>query len=176
MSWLDVKKELLYMASAFNRPLSDQVLKWYIDILANKNPDDIIKALRRWAIETKRPEMPTPGQILSLIDPKINFDNEATEAAARIIQAIARFGYSNPLEAKNFIGELGWRVVERYGGWGHLCGKMGTEINEGVFIAHAKALAKVTLERESMGIDDQPPKLGASDPRLKELVSKIKKP
>lgn len=95
--------------------------------------------------------------LVGLIRQKVlgNEKDEALEAANRILQAMSNFGWTNPEAAREFIGELGWRVVQREGGWLALCERT---INDDLPILKAqwRELAAATMRREQSGITDAP--------------------
>lgn len=49
-------------------------------------------------------------------------DNQiGQDIATKIETAISRFGYTNEKRAEEFLGPLGWAVVEKLGGWARVC-------------------------------------------------------
>lgn len=123
----------------------------------------------RWAYETYRRNVkhksdPLPAQIRELIEPSIESDEAvATEAVARVITSVSKFGYNRGGDARQFIGELGWRIVEFQGGWGHLCRSLGDSIEITTAQAQWKKLALSTLERARNGTLEKPPQIPKSN-------------
>lgn len=83
--------------------------------------------------------------------------DEALEAANRIVEALHRFGWTNPDKAKEYVGELAWRVVEREGGWKNICKVESDDL--GILKAQWRELAAATLRRGASGHDSIAPKL-----------------
>jgi hypothetical protein len=49
------------------------------------------------------------------------------QLAEKCWSAISRFGYPNPDLAKKFVGPIGWKMIERQGGWVSFCASAGDE-------------------------------------------------
>lgn len=65
---------------------------------------------------------PSVSEFRSFAKPKEATSQEnAVEVADRIAGAISAHGYTNPQIARQAIGELGWLLVERLGGWREVC-------------------------------------------------------
>ena len=173
MSLKDIKIELIGMAGAFGANLNEATLAWYERAFQGNDPQRVLAALRVYAKTTKIQKMPTPAQILEIINPTINTAGQAREAAARLIQAVRKFGYTNPDGAQAFVGPLGWRVVERLGGWTYICENLGTRLAQDTFYAQARDLAMATVERASMGIDNEAPQINNAP--LKEVLNSMVK-
>lgn len=103
-----------------------------------------------------REPFPSVRSIVELIMPSTNDEFEAIEAAARIIQSVSKFGYSGASEARKFMGELGWRIVERFGGWMTVCETMNSD-NIGILHAQFRQLAKSQIHRAKVGMDNIAP-------------------
>lgn len=103
-----------------------------------------------------RTPFPSVKTIKGKIILEANPEAEAIEAAARIVQAVNRIGYTNPDAAKEFIGELGWRAVTRFGGWLAVCETMTPE-NVTTMQAQFRQLSKATLSRVEYGLEEFAP-------------------
>lgn len=67
-------------------------------------------------------EWPAPATIKRLCLGCNKSDEEiGQDIASRIEGAIYKFGYTSPERAKEYIGDLGWHVVEQFGGWPRIC-------------------------------------------------------
>jgi hypothetical protein len=175
-SWQDVKRELVAMSTIFEKPINEFTLAWYCGAFEDLDPSKVADALKQYSRTTKFRQLPTPMQIREMLSPQMNPDNEAREAAARIVQAVGKYGYMSGLEAKQFVGALGWRVVERMGGWAFLCENLGDGLQQGTFMAQARDLAKATLERAALGYDQIAPTISTPQTnQIKELVQGITK-
>lgn len=52
---------------------------------------------------------------------ELSYEENARDACARIRESVSRFGHWNEDSAKNYIGDLGWEMVMRSGGWDVIC-------------------------------------------------------
>ncbi len=66
---------------------------------------------------------PAPEQIKRLcMTGELKSDEEiGQEISSRLESAISRFGYTSPDSAKEYLGQLGWKLVENLGGWVRVC-------------------------------------------------------
>lgn len=84
---------------------------------------------------------------------------EAQNVADRIITAINKYSYTMPKEARQFIGELGWRVVhECYGNWHNLSCDLKVDQVE-MTRSHLRDSAFALIGRMKRGVADIPPSL-----------------
>ena len=128
--------------------LTVPVISMYIDDFegAGLTMSEAIQGYKLYRQNPKNVFFPIPAKIIELMRPVVSDETLAREAAARIQEAIVRCGYTNPEAAKNYIGEVGWNVVRRFGGWRYLCENHGLSINPLTFQAQARDLAKSHLE------------------------------
>jgi hypothetical protein len=159
MSPQEIKKEYLGMAGAFNIPIGEATLLWFYRSVDDLDPAKVVQAMRKYGRETKVQRLPTPAIIREMVEQKPNLEQEAIESSARLIQSLGKFGYMRGEEARVFMGELAWRCVERLGGWGSLCRRVGDSMDQGTFLAQVRELAKTTIARGIAGLDDTPPQL-----------------
>lgn len=140
----------------FGRQLERSVVALMVSDLEDLDFEKVISAYSIYRRDGKNSTFPLPGKIREMINPKQSKDGLANEAASRIRKAISDFGWCNSEEAKAFIGELGWAVVERSGGWQYVCENHGLDLNPLTFHAQARDLAKSIAESSELGIHDQP--------------------
>lgn len=129
-------------------------------------------ALQFLMLQTKRWEMPTPAALVAEIEKKPTRIAQANEVAARVIESVTRFGYSNPKEAETYVGQVGWMVVRRFGGWSHLCEIMGLKLDVGQARAQMRDLALSIMELGELDQLEKPPELPG--PKGESLSSAIK--
>ncbi|MGE3756901.1 MAG: hypothetical protein AB7H97_04055 [Pseudobdellovibrionaceae bacterium] len=105
------------------RVLPDTVVQMYAKDLADLPVDKCIDAYERWRRNPANKVFPRPAEIRELVNPEefVSVEAKAREIAARIVGAVPKFGWNNGKEARVFIGEEGWSVVQRQGGWSHVC-------------------------------------------------------
>jgi len=156
----------------YRQDIPKSVISMYIDDLidAGISFEDASSAYKTYRRNPKNSRFPIPANIIEIIRPQISPDAEATAASARIYQAISKFGYCNPMEAKVFIGSLGWSVVQRMGGWVRICESVGVDYDKSAFLAHAKAIAKAESEYSLAGLFNTAPAL-PHEKRSEGLIS-----
>lgn len=132
---------------AFDKTLDADVLKMQVEDLSDLDFEQIKKALENYRIDEKSTIWPRAGKIRALVNPVMSADAVANEAASLIREAISKFGWPNGSEARKFVGELGWAIVERSGGWSSLCENHGLSINPLTFHAQSRDLAKAIIEK-----------------------------
>lgn len=152
-------KALIVMTSAYyGQRLDDTVVEMYAEDLADLPLDAVRRALVEARRDPKQRTFPLPAVIRDKIQPFDNADADAKEAAGRIVAAVSRFGWNNVARAREYVGELGWAVVERQGGWETLCRTL-TEDNIGQMQAQWRDLALSVSKRAKLGILNEPPRL-----------------
>ncbi len=117
-----------------------------IDIIAESledlNVNDVVQSYKE-AFKTKGfSRLPNPADIRAMIQPSVDPKSAAKELAHRIHQAVSKFGYTGQSQAKEFVGEAGWTIVERFGGWIYICENLGVTLDVGIFLAQARELAE----------------------------------
>lgn len=78
-------------------------------------------ALEKIAQEIKNWQMPTPQQLIEKMESRPSKISLANEIAGKIFEAVDKFGWSNSQGAKSFVGDIGWKVVNSFGGWMTIC-------------------------------------------------------
>lgn len=121
----DLAKKLINIALFYgNYDLTKSAVIQYINILElfyNKSYIDYVNALNSYSAETSNKNFPAPSQLKQYLFPSSSSRQQAQEIAQRCFGAIRKFGYTKPVQAKEYIGELGWRLIERRGGWNSHC-------------------------------------------------------
>lgn len=132
---------ILSTATYYGRQIDKQVLTMMIDDLADLDFDMVCNSYANYRKTPKNKTFPLPSDIRELALP--NFSNESIgrDTSARIIAAIPHYGYNNGLLAKDYIGEFGWELVKRLGGWAFLCQNLGVSINNSALSAQIRELA-----------------------------------
>lgn len=150
----------------YGRELTDDVLAMQTHDLADLPFDAVAQAYANYRRNPKHRTAPLPADILEAVNPGkiINPEHDAIEASNRIVQAMSRYGWTNEERAQEFIGELGWMIVQREGGWRDLCQRT-TNDDLPILKAQWRELAKSLRSRAESGRLDQPPAL-VSDERI----------
>ncbi len=169
-----IAKMLIDMAKFYSYELEERQLEMYVGVLSQFPTEVVLQAGRDYVHNLKNTRFPIPPHsILSdQIAPASSVDL-AKEAAGRVIQAVAKFGWPNGRQAKEFIGELGWRGVERFGGWPTICEGLGTTISPDTFYAQLRDMCLSTLELNAAGINDQPVAIGNPGDRSMKVSTLI---
>ena len=152
-------KALIVATSAYyGQTLGDAVLGMYVEDLADLDFTqvvDTIKVLRR---DPKNRTFPIPAIIRDRIKPADLDEHEARDAASRIVTAVSSYGPYQYERAKAFIGELGWFVVKRQGGWTAVC-LMLTRENQSTLQAQWRDLAGSFAKLAKAGQLNQAPEM-----------------
>lgn len=143
----------------YGKTYDADVLSMMIDDLQDLPIIQIEAAFARYRRDPKNKFAPMPAQIRELIIPTPSDDTNAREAVSRIQEAVGKFGSWRGDEARPYVGELGWGIVKRMGGWGHLCENLGTTLDALTFQAQARELAKSHMELSRAGALGQAPAL-----------------
>lgn len=159
----DLKHRLSLMSKYYRSQLPDDVIVAYSNDLKDYPYKDVCLALNAYRKNPKNKFMPIPAMIIEIMDPTISDDGLAREAVARIQKAVRKFGHPNRIQAKEFIGEIGWSVVEKFGGWGFICENLGHRIDLNSFQAQAREVAKNEInygsEKLNLALNSNTPKL-----------------
>lgn len=72
------------------------------------------------------------------------------DASLKIIKSISKFGWPNHKDAKEFIGELGWAVVEAYGGWPNVCRMVNEPDKISIYQPQFQRAASMLIEKDNV--------------------------
>lgn len=148
-----VGEALAAMAQMYGRDLTRGALTLMLDTIEGLPSALILAALNSWVQESKLNRMPVPAEIIA----KVRGEPASREAlgreiASRIVGAVSKFGWPNGKEAREFIGEDGWVLVERSGGWSELCQGLGVTLDVQTFQAQARDLLTSHVEFKDKGV------------------------
>jgi hypothetical protein len=149
----------------YGKDIDLEVLTMMVDDLVDLPVTDVLKAYGDYRRDPKMKFFPMPSAIREMIQPTVSDDARAKEIASRVREAVSKFGWSNPVEAEVYVGSIGWTLVQRFGGWLHICENLGLNIPETTFLAQVRDLAKSQLELGKAGQLNNPAILehGAKD-------------
>ncbi len=134
--------------------LTKEQISTYISVLENhfkKDYNTLVGALENYSKDSKNKFFPAPANLTQYLNPEMSPDAQANEIASKIRQAISDIGYVSPSRAKLFIGESGWQVVQRSGGWQYLCENHGASLSPLTFYAQSRDTAKSIIENNKIG-------------------------
>jgi hypothetical protein len=160
------------VSNYYNQNLTINQLNAYSDDVKGIHPKLLKHAFELYRRDPANQFMPRPNQILKYINKESSPESAANEVVGRINYAISRFGYPSPEKAKEYIGELGWLLVERDGGWEEVCRNSDLK-TKGIRDAQLRDRALAIIERSSLGILNAPPRLPSINKMLsmKELLN-----
>lgn len=154
-----IRKLLLGLAEYFRFQItSRELLNAYVEDLEDLDLNALGVAIKRARRESKF--FPLPAVIREYILGSTK--DEAQEAAGKIVEAIHKFGWPNPDKARALIGELGWKVVEREGGWENLCKSIQDYSELGMRKAQWRELAGAIARRGGLHSVQNNPQLEGS--------------
>lgn len=168
-----VKQIILENAMYYDATMNDMRLNLFVEELKNCPVDKLEQAFALFRKEPGRRTLPMPADVLSKANPQETPNSKAIEAASRIIESVTRFGWTNADAAQHYIGSLGWRVVQGYGGWGQVCNLLNAD-NTSYYKQDFVKSAVASLEREVLGLTETPPTL--ESPEKLEKVKKLLEP
>lgn len=151
-------KACIALTFAYYHPgqaLSDAVLGLYAEDLADISEEDVVLAYQAYRRNPKNTRFPLPAAIRAIVNPEefISPEQKAAEVAARISGAIVNYGYNNAREAAEFIGPMGWDVVQKQGGWSYLCENHGTTISPSAFQAQVRNQLEAAFRNGVIAMD-----------------------
>lgn len=148
------------LAAHTGTDLNEMALTWYDEALSRFGYEKLCHLCKEFygELEPGKRNMPTIKQFLEKLghapsDPKAL----AKEVAGRIVSAVSKHGHPNLEAAKEYIGDVGWRVVEMQGGWAEVCDTL-TYNNKTTFQAQCRDLAQALMDKAKAGLPiDKPP-------------------
>jgi len=158
----EIKKGIILTASYYGRDIKLDVVNMMAEDLNDLPFEDVSSAFLSYRRNAKNKSFPLPAQIREIINPEVGSRAKANEVASRIRKGISDFGWCNGEKAREYIGELGWKVVIRSGGWQYLCENHGLELNPLTYQAQARDLVESTIEMAGIGFVDEP--IGLPEP------------
>lgn len=143
-----LKQMISIMSMYYGRKLDDPVITMYASDLEDLDFASVNEAMSKYRKDPKNRTMFVPAQIRQMVLPEdyITPEIQAREIAARICAAVPKYGYCNGPEARAFIGDIGWEVVQRQGGWSYICENLGVNINPSAFQAQLRDQLKGDIE------------------------------
>lgn len=149
-------KKLYIIANVCEHELKKDVAEVYAELLEPFGWHRIEPIMNKFLLEAKINKFPVPADFMEILNPPLQDSDEGIEVANRIISAIGKYGYTNPEQAKEFMGDIAWAVVESWGGWQHICENFRCD-DEGINRAQLRETAKTMIRRERQGRRQLPP-------------------
>ena len=144
----EFRAEVFKMAAYYREKVDDFVLDMYAEEFSEAGLT--LEQIRYGYLQLRRnprvTRLPLPAAVIQAVRPELDPIEEAKELAGTIMQAIAQCGSYSGTAARNMIGETGWEVVSRMGGWNSLCNSV-THENETHYMAQMRELCLVSVKR-----------------------------
>lgn len=159
----EIRRQIGIASTYYRANINSDTIELYMKILEKYSFKQIMFAITTYAQNPKSRFMFLAADLIEIIDPQPTDDSLSREIAAKISSAVTKFGWCNSEEAKNYIGEIGWRVIEKRGGWAHICQNLRTdeiasfdaqnrELAKSAIIAHNNPKFSELLESASKGM------------------------
>lgn len=156
-----IAKMLIDMAKFYSEALDERQLEMYVKVLTQFPTELVLECGKEYVHDVRNTRFPIPPhKIMERHLPKQATPKDvARDTSLRIRTAVSKYGWCNPNEARDYIGETGWQIVERFGGWMHICQNLGVEIQESTFLAQTRDAVESELNLQSAGIDTKRPSI-----------------
>lgn len=172
----ELKKLIVQLAAYYEKDLSDEQIVLYANDLASLlSFDEALTAAAAYRRDPENTFFPRPiSKLVKYARPERPDSDAALEVAASIIKCVKRHGYPNGTEARAEMGEVGWAVVQAFGGWATICEIMNDK-NIPTYTAQFRELAKAKIADARAGRFDETPTLPAPSNlnRLTRLIGPI---
>ena len=167
---------IFYDRSDFDKTKISMMIDILFDAFPEATSSQIIKAIKSYRDDQKNLTFPAPARLAAYLRPSISKESQASEITSRIIESITKFGYTSSgyHKAKEHIGNIGWIVVQRFGGWQPLCEDLGLKIPLTTFQAQAREIIKAQLEIQNSGVIDMTHLLNGPKVESKQLAAPVK--
>lgn len=156
-----LKALVVATAMYYSQDIPDTVLEMFVEDLEDLPFIAVAQALKDVRRDPKTIRCPLPALIRNRIQPAETDENQALAAVSRVISAVSRFGWNNAGQAREYIGELGWSLVQLDGGWMTVCETLNQD-NLGTMRAQWRQLAMSQIQRAKSGTINQAPALPVS--------------
>lgn len=128
---IDLAKAIRTAATIYGTEIAPERLSAVLDAweATGLPPSALTRCYRAIWKDFRQSRMPSIAEIIDFYFPdEKSVDKREIGAmiAAKIGDAVRKFGYPNGAEAKTFIGDDGWCAVQAFGGWQWVCENYGT--------------------------------------------------
>lgn len=159
------------IAAYYRARIEDTTLRMYAQDVSKISVQTLTDLFEKYRRDPKNKFMPMPGWFLETLNPTmIDPKDQAREISSRIQHAISKFGWPNPDQAKYYIGDIGWKVVDRYGGWMRVCEMVGVDVDASIFLAQTRDLAESMVKNQGHASFDQPVNFIERDEKKSSLL------
>lgn len=151
-------KAVTATAKAAGKDVDDWGMDVWVDALSSVDDDAFARSLAFLRAQYKAQRLPSVKEVENAAHQRPADKNDRLEAVARICAAIRSHGRYNVEDARIFVGELGWAIVKRFGGWAAIC-DVESEKDLAVMRAQMIQLGESVQERASLGVLNEAPRL-----------------
>ena len=137
-----LKEVIILTASYYNVTMKPEILLMYVEDLSDLAEQDVINAYQIYRKNPRNKTAPLPSAIREIVRPEIDDETYAISTASLVLEAVSRFGWSDPTKARAHIGEIGWAAVNRFGDWLYVCENLGVKIQPTTFQAQIRDIVK----------------------------------
>lgn len=170
-----LKQTVVAHAAYYQKPITEHALELMVEDLRDLPFEQLMAAFKTYRANPKHRTSPLPADLRAIIYPTANQleddHDTARMVASRIIEAISKHGAYSPKGAQAMVGEVGWHVVCRYGGWPSLCHEINAD-NLPMYYAQLRDLSLSVIRKHRMGQLDALPHLSplTDEPRRVEAL------
>jgi len=150
---MHISEVLMARAEISGRVLSKPAIRMMIEDLSDLPFEAVYRVLQGWGKHSS--DFPSPAKIRERLAPETSDADDGRDIASRVIGAVSKFGWNQPLQAKLYIGEIGWECVSRIGGWVTFCSELNDE-NKGIYNAQIRDLSMTLKKKAVNGTLNQP--------------------
>lgn len=166
---------MIFMCEYYSREISKDMAELMASDYRSEGfiVGEVLNAWNQWRKRPNCVRMPTPGDLLGILKPQLNPREEAIRRLAKIKESVRKFGWPSPGKAKEYLGEIIWRDVERMGGWKHLCESPDLNLHDSIIYAQVRDGLSSSVQAERSGIDYEAKALPGAENKVLELASKL---
>lgn len=146
---------LEHLAAYYRATLSPVQFAMYAEDLSELTPEQLVKACKEYRRNPANKFFPLPSALIAIVKPVESDLDIGQDVASKVIGAVSKFGSYRSAEAREFIGDIGWECVKRFGGWVTLCSELSEE-NKSMIFAQIRGLAQTVNKKAINGTLNQP--------------------
>jgi hypothetical protein len=178
-------KMYILTAAYYRERLPDEVLRMYVEDLQDLPAADLKSALIRYRKDRKNRRTPMPADLISILNPSQNEEDNAAQIAAIIVKTVGSKGYNWSMPGKwkhdgdsfpsaviKECGTAGWAVIQTMGGWNPVCDFVDKTLPS-VAMAQIRGIALSLLRRAAAGKLGEKPELPQSREESKAIIEAI---
>lgn len=170
-----LKRTIIAASNYYGKELSDDAVRMYANDLSEFGYLPVMDAITKYRRDSRNRQMFLPAHIVEIIQPRIHDKDLAVVTANKVHEAVVKFGHMRQQEARENIGEQGWRIIQRMGGWVWLCENLGVDISVTTFTAQFRDTMNSELALQSAGVNTSLPVIEQAR-ELKQIGTIIKLP